>query len=127
MHVRVAAGALAVWLVVGCGVGDFPSSVVVDGTTFLVAGGTEYQVEAAQLTPQGTADSIDVPGADGTIVFALAGVDPSEALILPAVPGFEVSYFLLLPRETVQTRSVDDDFGIVGLCRYRVERQAGCT
>lgn len=107
-------------------VGDFPASVGVEGRTYLASGGTTYGFDPTQLKPYRVAERVDLPGANGRAVFELAGVDPHDALVIPMVAGFGRDYELLLPVGIVQSRLVDDDFGITGLCRYRVVRQDSC-
>lgn len=105
---------------------DWPDSVVVDGRRYLSLGHSGYEFDLARLQPYRVAQDVDMHGADGEMVFEIAGVDPGEALVMPRLPGYGGDYALLIPFEIVQQRSEDDDYGITGLCLYRVARASPC-
>ncbi len=125
--------ALVTSLVLGCSgfpvgfVADPPASVEVDGRTYVASVAREYAIAPAVLVPHARASVVNVGYADGDVVYRLAGVDPRELLVLPAIPGAESAYFLLIRDDIVRSpRARVDDLGIRGLCRYRAEPASAC-
>lgn len=113
----------------GCQVrfeGDHPSSAFVDGRWYVASGARGYAFEATDLKPYETAERSTVGGANGSAVFELSGVDPREALVLPALPGQESEHFLLIRQDILVDRKGQPDLGVPGLCRYRVTSGEVC-
>jgi len=123
---RNAVFALMATFLVACGIQSNAASVVVDGRTYVASAVSEYSFESSDLTPYRTAERVDVPGSSGNLTLEIAGVDPLEALILPAVPGGETAHWLLIRQEVLFSRKGEPDLGIGGLCHFRLIADAAC-
>lgn len=88
---------------------SLPSNLSWNGETYL-GSATELRVEPEDLFEAGTIDSTNEARVEGRTVFALRGVDPEEAVVMPLVSG---GYQLF--------KAQPDKSSSPALCRYFVD------
>lgn len=105
------------------GPGSEPAFIRFDAAKYYGGPAREYEIEPNDLTAAGSAQEV-AAGVEGETVFALDGVDPAQALAMPARE--EGPYWIFLSENAVESgRPVNDT--IPGLCSYlREPPEEGC-
>ncbi len=106
--------------------GDYPAGAIIEGRRLVAIGADGYEFGPRDLTPYGEAEQVTVPDVARPTLYTISGVGPYEALVIPRRPGLDPAYHLLVPLESMRGRTIENDFGVPGLCRYRIEPRASC-